>query len=191
MSEKAKQSFQLNFQFTFVTLIVGSIFRSLQWKRDLMLLAAAVMFVTGWGILENPPQPPLTVNTLLNAALLWVALMFLTLSLMAVFSLIKVGFPKTFLPFKRARVEFRESGIMVVPEDTSKSFETPWSDIKGAREYLGFVLIPVVFGNERLNWIAQFKLPLKKFILIVDKQRLRPDNYNSLKSWLSGAALAK
>jgi hypothetical protein len=56
MSEKAKQSFQLNFRFTLVTLIVGSIFRSLQWKRDLMLLAAAVMFVAGWGMLENPPR---------------------------------------------------------------------------------------------------------------------------------------
>jgi hypothetical protein len=48
----------------------------------------------------------------------------------------------------------------------------------------------MVFGNKRLNWIAQFKLPLKKFILIMDKQRLTPDNYNSLKGWLSGAALA-
>jgi hypothetical protein len=145
------------------------------------------MFVAGWGMLENPPQPPLTVNTLLNAALLWVALMFLTLCLMAVFSFIKVAFPKTFLPFKRARVEFRESGIMVAPEDTSKSFETPWSDIKDAREHLDFVYIPVVFGNKRLNWITQFKLPLKKVILIMDKQRLTSGNYNSLKGWLSGA----
>ncbi|HXQ08795.1 MAG TPA: hypothetical protein VN831_29070 [Bradyrhizobium sp.] len=151
MSEKAKQSFQLNFQVTFVTLIVGDIFPLIQWKRNLMLLAAAVMFVAGWGMLENPPQPPLTVNTLLNAALLWVALMFLTLCLMAVFGLIKVGFPKTFLPFKRARVEFRESGIMVVPEDTSKSFETPWSDIKGAREYLDFVFIPMVLSSPTIH----------------------------------------
>jgi hypothetical protein len=29
--------------------------------------SSAVMFVTGWGMLENPPQPPLTVNALLNA----------------------------------------------------------------------------------------------------------------------------
>jgi hypothetical protein len=131
------------------------------------------------------------VNTLLNATLLWLALMFMTLCFMAVFSFIKAGFPKTFLPFKRARVEFRESGIMVVPEDTSKSFETPWFDIKGAREYLDFVFIPVVFENKRLNWITQFKLPLKKVGLIIDKQRLTPDNYISLKGWLSRAALAK
>jgi hypothetical protein len=56
MSEKAKQSFQLNFQVTFVTLIVGNIFRLIQCKRNLMLLAAAVMFVAGWGCkLDHAP----------------------------------------------------------------------------------------------------------------------------------------
>jgi hypothetical protein len=54
MSEKAKQSFQLNFQVTFVTLIVSNIFRLIQWKRNLMLLAAAVMFVAGCGYARKP-----------------------------------------------------------------------------------------------------------------------------------------